>query len=32
FSDTGYHQITLGINVFQKRQRAAACPNINASF
>ncbi len=32
FSDSGYHQITLGINVFQKRQRAAACPNINASF
>ncbi|WP_347175474.1 PorP/SprF family type IX secretion system membrane protein [Polaribacter uvawellassae] len=32
FSDTGYHQITLGINVFQKRQRAAACPNINGSF
>lgn len=32
FSDTGYHQITLGINVFCKRQRAAACPNINASF
>ena len=32
FSNTGYHQITLGINVFCKRQRAAACPNINASF
>ena len=32
FSDTGYHQVTLGINVFCKRQRAAACPNINASF
>jgi type IX secretion system PorP/SprF family membrane protein len=32
FSDTGYHQITLGIDVFCKRQRAAACPNINASF
>lgn len=32
FSDTGYHQITLGINVFCQTQRAAACPNINASF
>jgi len=32
FADTGFHQISLGINVFCKRQRAAACPNINASF
>ncbi len=32
FSDTGYHQITLGINIFCQTQRAAACPNINASF
>ncbi len=32
FSDASYHQITLGINVLCKRQRAAACPNINASF
>ena len=32
FSDTGYHQITLGINVFCKTPRAAACPNINGSF
>jgi len=32
FADATYHQITLGINVFCKKQRAAACPNINASF
>jgi type IX secretion system PorP/SprF family membrane protein len=32
FSDSSYHQITLGINVLCKRQRASACPNINASF
>ena len=32
FSNTGYHQVTLGINVFCRRSRAAACPNINASF
>ena len=32
FADTGYHQVTLGINVFCRRPRAAACPNINAAF
>jgi len=32
FSDASYHQVTLGINVFCKRARAAACPNINSSF
>ncbi len=32
FSDASYHQLTLGLNVFCKTQRAAACPNINASF
>lgn len=32
FSDTGYHQITLGINIFCRRPRASACPNINGSF
>ena len=29
---TGSHQITLGINVFEKKFRQSACPNINASF
>ncbi|WP_139955744.1 PorP/SprF family type IX secretion system membrane protein [Flavicella sediminum] len=28
----GYHQITIGWNVFVKRSRLAACPNINSSF
>ena len=32
FADATYHQITLGLNVFCKRPRAAACPNINSSF
>ncbi len=31
-TSSGFHQISLGINVFTKRPRAAACPNINASF
>lgn len=29
---TGFHQVTLGLNVFVKRPRASACPNINATF
>ena len=32
FSNAGFHQITLGINVLCRTPRAAACPNINASF
>ena len=32
FADSGYHQVSLGINVFCRRPRAAACPNINSSF
>jgi type IX secretion system PorP/SprF family membrane protein len=32
FADGNFHQFTLGINVFCKRPRAAACPNISASF
>ena len=32
FSDATYHQVTLGINLFCRRARAAACPNINNSF
>lgn len=32
FADGNFHQFTLGINVFCKRPRAAACPNINSSF
>ena len=29
---TGFHQVTVGINLFTKEPRAAACPNINAAF
>ena len=32
FADTGYHQISVGMNIFCKKPRASACPNINASF
>ena len=32
FDDAGYHQISLGFNVFCKEPRGAGCPNINASF
>jgi len=32
FDDAGYHQISLGFNVFCRKQRGAGCPNINASF
>ena len=31
-TNKGFHQFTLGINLFTKRPRAAACPNLNASF
>lgn len=31
-TNSGFHQISLGMNLFVKRPRAAACPNINASF
>jgi type IX secretion system PorP/SprF family membrane protein len=29
---SGFHQVTLGINLFTKEPRAAACPNINAMY
>jgi len=32
FADTGYHQVTLGMNIFCRTARASACPNINAAF
>ncbi len=28
----GFHQITLGMNLFCKKQRATGCPNINSIF
>ncbi len=32
FDDAGYHQISLGFNVFCRAPRRIGCPNINASF
>jgi len=31
-TDAGFHQVSVGVNLFTRRPRAAACPNINASF
>jgi len=31
-TSSGFHQISLGLNLWVKRQRGAACPNINAAF
>lgn len=31
-SSSGFHQITLGFDVFVKRTRIDACPNINAAY
>lgn len=31
-TNAGFHQVSVGVNLFTKRPRAAACPNINASF
>ncbi len=28
----GYHQFTLGMNVFVRKSRLSACPNINTSY
>ncbi|MCP4884287.1 MAG: type IX secretion system membrane protein PorP/SprF [Flavobacteriales bacterium] len=32
FSNSGHHQVTLGFNVFCKKPRATACPNLNSTF
>ncbi|WP_299012605.1 type IX secretion system membrane protein PorP/SprF [uncultured Polaribacter sp.] len=32
FADSGFHQITLGFNLWTRKPRAAACPNINSLF
>ncbi|MEQ3498606.1 type IX secretion system membrane protein PorP/SprF [Tenacibaculum sp. SSH1-16] len=32
FSNGGFHQLSLGVNLFCTKRRAAACPNINGSF
>jgi type IX secretion system PorP/SprF family membrane protein len=31
-TNSGFHQITLGINLWTRVQRGAACPNINSKF
>jgi len=31
-TDTGFHQISLGLNIGCRSPRASACPNINSSF
>jgi type IX secretion system PorP/SprF family membrane protein len=31
-TDSGFHQISIGLNLWTRKQRAAACPNINSSF
>jgi type IX secretion system PorP/SprF family membrane protein len=32
FSDAGFHQISLGLNVLCRKKRLAACPNINGQL
>ena len=31
-TDFGFHQVSIGVNLFTRKPRAAACPNINSSF
>ena len=31
-TDLGFHQVSIGVNLFTRKPRASACPNINASF
>lgn len=30
--DSGFHQVSVGINLWTREPRGAACPNINSSF
>ncbi len=32
FENAGFHQLSLGVNLFCRKPRASACPNINGSF
>ena len=32
FAENGFHQISLGINLWTREKRGAACPNINSSY
>ncbi|KGL61695.1 type IX secretion system membrane protein PorP/SprF [Polaribacter sp. Hel1_85] len=31
-TNSGFHQVSVGINLWTREQRGAACPNINSSF
>ena len=31
-TNSGFHQISMGINLWTRKPRGAACPNINSSF
>lgn len=31
-TNSGFHQISVGINLWTREQRGAACPNINAAY
>ncbi|MBT8245106.1 type IX secretion system membrane protein PorP/SprF [Winogradskyella sp.] len=31
-TNTGFHQVSVGINLWTREPRAAACPNINSAF
>lgn len=31
-TDAGFHQVSVGVNLFTRRPRASACPNLNATF
>lgn len=32
FAESGFHQISLGFNLWTRKPRAAACPNINSMY
>lgn len=32
FQNAGFHQLSVGLDLFCRKQRASACPNINGSF
>ncbi len=31
-TNSGFHQVSVGVNLWTQEQRAAACPNINSAF
>ena len=31
-TNSGFHQVSMGINLWTRKPRGAACPNINSSF